>query len=153
MKIYSQKYIQTIPAELNTVWDFFSSPANLSKITPAKMNFRILHITGGEKMYDGQLISYKVSPFPFIRTRWTTEIKSVQQHKHFIDEQKFGPFSLWYHQHFFEQTANGVLMTDDVSYAIPLGILGRMVNSILVKKQVENIFAFRKKAIEEIFKH
>jgi ligand-binding SRPBCC domain-containing protein len=94
MKVYTQKYKQFIPADMETVWDFFSSPSNLSKITPIEMNFKIQHITGEPRMYAGQLISYKVSPFPFMRIRWTTEIKAVKDHRHFIDEQKFGPFAM-----------------------------------------------------------
>jgi ligand-binding SRPBCC domain-containing protein len=152
MKVYTQKYKQFIHADIDTVWDFFSNPSNLGKITPAEMNFKTLYITGGETMYAGQLMSYKVSPFPFMRIRWTTEIKVAKYQQHFIDEQKFGPFAMWYHQHFFEVKDGGVEMIDEISYAIPFGFLGRLANSLLVEKQVKNIFKFRKEAVERIFK-
>ena len=151
MKIYTVKYTQFISADITTVWDFFSTPANLGKITPPQMNFLTLHITGGDKMYAGQLISYKVSPFPFLRVRWTTEIKNVSYQKYFIDEQKLGPFVLWYHQHSFEEKDGGVQMTDEVSYAVPFGFLGRIANAILVGNQVKEIFRFRKAAVDRIF--
>lgn len=151
MKVYNVKHTQFIPADLATVWEFFSTPANLGKITPTKMNFVTLHITGGSKMYAGQLISYKVSPFPFLRVRWTTEIKNVSYQKYFIDEQKLGPFVLWYHQHFFEEKEGGIEMTDEVSYAVPFGLLGRLANALFVKNQVKEIFEFRTKAVEGIF--
>jgi ligand-binding SRPBCC domain-containing protein len=151
MKVYHYKQVQHIPASLDTVWEFFSTPKNLNNITPPDMNFVTTYITGGEKMYEGQLISYRVSPFPLVRLRWTTEIKNVSEKKFFIDEQRFGPFALWYHQHFFYEKENGVEMIDEVSYAIPLGFLGRIVNALVVGKRVEGIFAFRKRAVEKIF--
>lgn len=151
MKIYQIKQTQFIPADMTTVWNFFSTPSNLNKITPSNMSFVTIHITGSEKMYASQLISYKVSPFPFLRLSWTTEIKHVHERKYFVDEQKFGPFKLWHHQHFFHEKEGGVEMIDEVSYAIPFGFLGRIANTLLVKKKVESIFEFRRNAIEKIF--
>ncbi|HEV8513947.1 MAG TPA: SRPBCC family protein [Cyclobacteriaceae bacterium] len=95
MKVYHFKQSQFIQADIDTVWDFFSSPKNLNAITPPEMNFEILEITGAEKMYAGQLISYKVSPFLLMRVRWVTEIKHIEPKKYFADDQKVGPFSLW----------------------------------------------------------
>jgi ligand-binding SRPBCC domain-containing protein len=151
MKVYSLKKTQFIKTDLTTVWDFFSTPVNLGKITPAHMNFVTLHITRGDKMYPGQLISYKVSPLPFIRLRWTTEIKQVVDKKYFIDEQKLGPFALWYHQHFFEAKDGGVEMTDEVVWAVPFGWLGRLANTLFVHRSVKEIFEFRRQAVENIF--
>ena len=151
MKVYYLIQKQFIQSDLDTVWDFFSSPDNLGKITPPEMNFKVLYQTGGSKMYAGQLISYKVSPFPFMRVRWTTEIKTVNDKKLFIDEQKLGPFSLWYHQHHFEVKDGGIEMTDEVAWAVPMGLLGRLANTLFVSKQVTNIFAYRRKAVEKIF--
>jgi ligand-binding SRPBCC domain-containing protein len=150
-KVYNIKQTQFIKADMSTVWDFFSAPSNLAKITPASMKFMTLYITGGEKMYPGQLISYKVSPFPFLRLRWTTEIKNVSHQKYFTDEQKLGPFVLWYHQHFFKEKDGGVEMVDEVSYAIPFGWLGRLANRLSVAGKVKAIFEFRRQAVENIF--
>jgi ligand-binding SRPBCC domain-containing protein len=151
MKIYHIKQTQFIPADLETVWSFFSTPKNLDKITPQDMNFVMTHMSGSEKMYTGQLISYFVSPFPLLRLRWVTEIKHVADQKYFVDEQKFGPFALWYHQHFFTAKDGGVEMTDEVSYAIPFGILGRLANHLFVRQRVNYIFEFRRKRVEELF--
>jgi ligand-binding SRPBCC domain-containing protein len=151
MKVYQFRQSQFIPSDLNTVWDFFSSPKNLGAITPAEMNFEILEASGGEKMHTGQLISYKVNPFPFVRVKWITEIKNVEHKKHFTDDQKAGPFALWRHQHFFSALDKGVLMADEISYAIPFGILGRIVNSMIVEKQLNYIFNYRSEQIKSIF--
>jgi ligand-binding SRPBCC domain-containing protein len=115
------------------------------------MNFKTLLQTGGTAMYSGQLISYKLSPFPFLPVRWTTEIKNVTPMQYFVDEQKFGPFAMWYHQHFFREVVGGVEMTDEVSYAIPLGWLGQITNTLLIERQVKDIFKFRAAAVETIF--
>lgn len=115
------------------------------------MNFETLNITGNDKMYSGQLISYKVSPLPFMRVTWITEIKNVEPKRYFIDEQKVGPFELWYHQHFFVEHGSGVQMTDEVSYAIPFGILGRLANAMVVENQLKTIFNFREEKIKSIF--
>lgn len=138
-------------APLEDVWDFFSSPANLKKITPPSMGFDIL--TGGEgKMYPGQIISYKVKPLAGIPITWVTEISHVEQQKFFVDEQRFGPYSMWHHEHHFKQVEEGVEMTDIVSYVLPLGILGKIAHAILVKKKVEQIFQYRSKVMNQFFK-
>lgn len=151
MKIYQFKQSQIIPADLTTVWDFFSSPKNLNAITPPEMNFEILEISGGEKMYAGQMISYQVNPFPWVRVKWVTEIRDVEHKKYFTDKQKVGPFALWYHQHFFSEHDKGVLMTDEISYAIPFGIVGRLANWMLVEKRVRTIFNHRTERIKSLF--
>jgi ligand-binding SRPBCC domain-containing protein len=151
MKVYYLKQKQFIKADLDTVWEFFSTPVNLAQITPAHMSFITLNQTGGEKMYEGQMISYKVSPFPLVRLRWTTEIRKAVEKKYFIDNQRLGPFSLWYHQHFFEVKDGGVEMTDEVAYALPMGWLGQIANSLFVATEVKGIFEFRRKAVEKIF--
>lgn len=150
-KVYSLKTVQQIPVSLDTAWDFFSSPANLKDITPSNMGFNIISQHHGEKMYPGQLIEYKVSPLLGIPLYWMTEITHVQDKQYFVDEQRFGPYSLWHHQHHFKQTATGVEMTDIVHYKLPLGILGDIANAILVKQQLKKIFDFRYKKVEELF--
>lgn len=152
------KFSQLIKSSLPEVWDFFSSPANLSKITPPQMNFEIKEIEGREtdsgmsyRMFEGQHIRYKVTVLPLIRLTWVTEITHVKELESFIDEQLKGPYSLWRHLHTFEQTADGVMMRDQVDYAIPLGILGKVANSIFVEREVKRIFDYRLEAVERIF--
>lgn len=152
MKVYRVKCVQKLPITLEKAWDFFSRPENLGRITPPHMNFNIVHASGPDEVFTGKLIEYRVSPFPLMRVTWVTEISMVQPGKYFIDEQRFGPFALWHHTHFFRQTESGVEMTDEVNYAIPLGWLGRLANALLVARQVNGIFEFRKKALEEIFR-
>ena len=121
MKVYRIYRKQILPVSLNTAWEFFSSPRNLKYITPDYMNFRILEISGGESMYAGQIIRYKVNIFPKIPVLWTTEITQVNHLHMFVDEQRVGPYRMWHHQHFFREVPEGVEATDEVHYALPLG--------------------------------
>ena len=150
-KVYSLKTVQQLPISLSEAWDFFSSPANLQKITPEKMGFQIISKHHGEKMYAGQIIEYKVKPILDLPLYWMTEITQVVDKKYFIDEQRFGPYSLWHHQHHFEENAKGVLMTDIVHYKLPFWILGDIANTLFVKQQLRDIFDYRFKKTESIW--
>ena len=150
-KVYSLKTVQVLPISLEKAWDFFSSPANLAEITPKNLGFNIISKHHGEKMYAGQIIEYKVSPLLGIPLYWMTEITHVAQHKFFVDEQRFGPYSMWHHQHHFKEVPGGVEMTDIVHYKLPFWFLGDIANSIFVKKQLNDIFDYRFKAVEKIF--
>ncbi|MBX2917263.1 MAG: SRPBCC family protein [Cyclobacteriaceae bacterium] len=152
MKLYTIKRTQFLPISLNEAWEFFSTPRNLAKITPAEMGFHILYVSGGEKTYAGQIIRYKVQILPGIKTHWVTEITHVNEPIYFVDEQRFGPYALWHHQHHFKEVPGGVEMTDEVNYAIPLGLLGRIANALFVGREVNRIFDYRFKVLEEYFK-
>ena len=104
-----------------------------------------------EKVYAGMIITYNVSPLWGIRMNWMTEITHVKDKEYFIDEQRFGPYALWHHQHHFKEVEGGVMMTDIVNYAIPYGFIGGLTNSLVVKKKLKEVFAFREKVIQEIF--
>lgn len=150
-KVYSLKTIQTIPVSLNEAWDFFSSPANLQTITPDNLGFKIISKHHGTKMYAGQIIEYKVSPVFGIPLYWMTEITHAEDQQYFVDEQRFGPYSLWHHQHHFKEVPGGTEMTDIVHYKLPLWFLGDVAHALFVKKQLHHIFNYRFKKVEEIF--
>ena len=150
-KVYSLKTVQVLKTSMEEAWDFFSSPANLQKITPQKLGFSIISKHHGKKMYAGQIIEYKVKPILGIPLYWMTEITQVAENRYFIDEQRFGPYSLWHHQHHFKQVENGVEMTDIVHYKLPFWILGDIAHSLFVKKQLQQIFDYRYEAAEKMF--
>lgn len=150
MKVYQLKSTQVLPISIEKAWDFFSDPKNLEKICPPEMNFTILE-GADERMFAGQIISYKVSVLPMVRLRWVTEITHVKEGEYFVDEQRFGPYKLWHHKHLFKKVAGGVEMTDVVHYAIPLGLMGRLMNALLIAKKVKFIFEYREKRVIELF--
>lgn len=145
-----QKTIQ-LPVSIEKAWDFFSDPRNLKEITPDYMGFDITSEFFEEKMYAGMIITYKVKPLLGIGVNWMTEITQVKDHQFFIDEQRIGPYKLWHHQHHFKPIENGVEMTDIVNYALPLGVLGKMVEPILVRKKLQEIFDYREEKMKTIF--
>ena len=152
MRTYTKNFEQKLPISLNTAWDFFSSPLNLSKITPKSMDFIITSdYTAQTKMYAGMIITYKVSPVLGIKMNWVTEITHVSEGEYFIDEQRFGPFAFWHHEHHFKSIDGGVLMTDKLIYSVPFGVIGQVANALVVEKQTNDIFNYRETAVEEMF--
>ena len=149
--IYQLKREQILQSNIDDIWDFISSPKNLSRITPNYMNFNITSKDLPEEMYPGMLISYTVSPILGISISWLTEITQVQKKHFFIDEQRDGPYSMWHHQHFIEKHKDGVLMKDIVTYKLPLGFLGQFAHWLFIKKKLNNIFDYRFNQMEQIF--
>ncbi|MCF8256558.1 MAG: SRPBCC family protein [Flavobacteriales bacterium] len=141
---------QFIPIGLDEAWEFFSNPRNLKRITPEEMKFNIL--SGGDgPMYQGMVIQYTVTPLLGIQMPWVTEITHVDYRKYFVDEQRFGPYSLWHHLHRFEEVTGGVVMTDILHYRIPLGPVGKLLGILFINKKVNSIFDYRIKVLDEIF--
>jgi len=151
MAFYQFQREQYLSASLSEAWAFISDPKNLQRITPPEMGFRVRTPELPEQMYAGMLIAYTVRPLLGIPTTWVTEITHVVPQHYFVDEQRVGPYTLWHHQHRIEPSGKGVLMTDIVSYQPPLGVLGRLANALVIRKKLEDIFAFRKQALEKIF--
>lgn len=150
-RTYRIRKSQLLPVSLDAAWDFFSDPSNLRRITPPQMGFTVTSEPHQGRIYAGQIIEYRLKPVLGIPVYWMTEITRVEPGRMFIDEQRFGPYSFWHHQHHFEQQGNGTLMTDIVHYRIPLGWLGDVANSLFVQRQLEGLFRFRTTAVDTLF--
>lgn len=150
MKVYKIETVQHINASIEECWDFFSSPQNLQTITPKNMSFEIEDFDE-KRMYPGQIITYTLKPLFGIKMNWVTIITVSKENQYFIDEQRFGPYKLWHHKHFFEPAENGTKMTDVVHYVLPFGFLGRIMNHFVVKNKLKSIFDYRLHKIEELF--
>ena len=149
MKLYQLHAIQALPIDKAKAWEFLSNPENLATITPEHMGFHIL--SGADRpMFPGQIIQYKVTPVTGFSTRWVTEITHVLEGEYFVDEQRFGPYSLWHHKHFIKRIPQGVLMEDIIDLKLPFGFLGRMVYP-MIKKQLIKIFDYREQKLTERF--
>jgi ligand-binding SRPBCC domain-containing protein len=149
--MYKLHFSQKLPIGLQEAWDFFSSPINLEKITPERLALKIKHHHGDKKMYPGQIIVYSVRPFWNISMEWVTEIVAVQEQVYFIDEQRFGPYVFWHHEHWFTRIPNGVLMEDIIYYKMPFGIIGKALHDLKIRKELEHIFLHRSKVLEKLF--
>lgn len=151
MAIYQLYEEIELPASLEEVWDFISSPENLKEITPDYMGFVISTPNLPKKIYPGLMISYKVSPLLGLKMNWLTEITQVKEPHYFVDEQRAGPYALWHHEHRLSPTDKGVLMTDLVTYRPPGGPLGDLARRMFIRKQLEGIFRYREEALGKRF--
>ncbi|WP_300685421.1 SRPBCC family protein [Chryseobacterium sp.] len=142
---------QQLNCDKETAWKFFSSPHNLSKITPETMNFIVMSDFGSKAIYEGMEINYKVSPLLGIPIHWKTKIIQVDDHKSFTDFQEAGPYKYWNHHHEFLPNEEGILMKDTIDYELPLGILGRIAHNLFVRKKLNDIFDFRYQFLENFF--
>jgi ligand-binding SRPBCC domain-containing protein len=140
---------QFLPLSLEDAWSFFSSPKNLNAITPPEMSFQILHEIP-EKMYEGLIINYIVSPMFNIPMKWVTEITHVKENHYFVDEQRLGPYQIWHHEHHFKVVKGGVLMTDILHYHIGKSIFGWLAGLLFVDKKVASIFKYRGLKLEQL---
>ncbi|CAN5503755.1 SRPBCC family protein [soil metagenome] len=150
-KVYSIKTVQRMPVEIDTAWNFFSKPDNLKDITPENLGFKVISKYHGVDMYAGQIIEYIVKPVLGIPLYWMTEITHVQDKKYFVDEQRYGPYSMWHHQHHFKVIEGGVEMTDIVHYKIPFWFVGDIGHTVFVRSQLRKIFEFRYEVVEKRF--
>jgi ligand-binding SRPBCC domain-containing protein len=83
---------------------------------------------------------------------WLTEITQVKESSYFIDDQRFGPYALWHHQHVFKTVNGGIEMVDEVNYALPFGWIGRLAHALFVKRQLKSIFSHRYRILENRFR-
>lgn len=151
MAIYRLQKEQFLKTDRKTLWDFISTPQGLQEITPKDMGFVITTPDLPRKIYPGQIINYKVSPVLGIPLKWCTEITHVKEGEYFVDEQRYGPYAMWHHEHHIKETAQGMLMTDIIHYKLPLGFLGSMAHAFFVKKKLEGIFDHRFEVLEKKF--
>ena len=149
VELYFKQYLSV---SIEQAWAFFSDPENLKEITPQYMGFTITSTHHGDSIYPGQIIRYVVKPLFGIPLKWCTEITHVNPFSYFVDEQRDGPYAFWHHQHHFKESSNGVLMEDILTYKLPLGMLGSIVNNVLVRKEVNDIFTYRKHVLAEKFR-
>ena len=136
-----------IPRPIVEVNRFFSDVANLERITPPELRFRILTPLPLEIRL-GALIDYRLSLFgvPF---DWRTEITCWEPPHRFVDTQLSGPYRKWVHLHEFTPERDGTRMRDRVDYALPLGRAG-LLGLPLVRRQLDRIFDFREATIRQL---
>ena len=143
--------VQLVRGPIDAVWDYFATPANLDALTPPELQFHIVSDLP-PKMFAGQLIEYRVKFAPLAWAKWLTEIRHVREREYFADDQRIGPYNLWYHEHHFEPAAGGVKMTDVVTYSVGYGWLGWLVERFWVRQKLNAIFDYRARKIDDVFR-
>ncbi|MES2622216.1 MAG: SRPBCC family protein [Bacteroidota bacterium] len=149
--IHRLKQKQFLPISLEEAWNFFSTPANLNKITPDELVFEVTSALP-DKVYEGLIITYRIKPMLNIPVEWCTEITHVRENDFFVDEQRKGPYSMWHHEHHFKKVTDGTLMTDLVHYDIGKWIFGELAGKLFVHKKVKQIFDYRYRLLESYFR-
>ena len=150
MRLHRLTREQWLPAPIERVWPFFATPANLDALTPPEMRFRITSAPEPE-MTAGQIISYRIRLAPGVTAGWVTEITHFDEGRMFVDEQRAGPYRFWHHRHRFEPLDGGVVVADDVHYALPFGPIGEAVHALDVRRRLARIFAYRSAELERRF--
>lgn len=140
---------QWAPAPMEEVFPFFEDPHNLSKITPPGMGFHILSMQP-DTIQKGARIVYRLHLMG-ISCKWHTLIQEWKPGEMFVDYQERGPYILWRHTHQFEVRENGVLMTDTVLYRVPFGWIGTLLHRLVIRKQIEAIFKYRRMRVADIY--
>jgi len=149
MKFHTLRREQWVPRAVDEVFAFFSDARNLEELTPPWLKFRIL--TPGEiKMSAGTELRYRLR-VRGIPVYWRTEIRLWEPPVRFVDVERQGPYRLWHHTHGFETRDGGTRMTDVVRYRLPFGPLGTLMNALIVRNDVEKIFDYRHRRIQELF--
>lgn len=143
--------VQRLKCSKEEIWEFISNPKNLSEITPKKMGFKVLTKSLPNRMYEGMMIHYSVKPLLGIPLLWVTEITVVKNEQYFVDEQRIGPYKIWHHEHHIREIegGQGIEMTDIISYVVPMGIIGKILNRLFIRKQLEVIFSYRYDVLEK----
>jgi len=140
---------QFVPRPLEQVFEFFSKAENLQQLTPPWLHFRILSVDP-TPVRQGTLIQYSLR-WRIFPIRWTTEIIAWDPPHRFVDIQLKGPYKLWRHEHRFIADGNGTRIADEVQYRLPFGAFGSLAHSLKVKNDVETIFAYRTKVVQQLF--
>ena len=135
-----------LPRPLDEVFQFFSDASNLEALTPPWLKFSIATPTP-IVMRPGALIDYRLR-FRGFPLRWRSEITVWDPPRRFVDVQVKGPYRRWIHEHTFVEQDGGTLAGDRVQYAVWGGALA---NALMVRRDVERIFDYRRQALTEMF--
>ena len=146
---YTLRRRQWIPRPIDEVFAFFSDARNLGAITPPWLGFQML-TPGPVPMAVGTELRYRLR-WHGVPVSWTTRIRRWEPPTGFMDVELRGPYALWHHTHRFRACDGGTQMTDVVRYRLPLGWLGRAANALKVRRDLEQIFNYRRDRIAELF--
>ena len=144
-----RRWEQWLPHAARDIWPFFCDANNLEDITPPFLAFRVLGMST-PVIGAGTLIDYRLK-LNGIPIAWQTRIDAWDPPRRFIDLQAKGPYALWHHTHDFIPLGAGTLMRDTVRYRLPAGWLGALAGGSKVAGDVERIFEYRSRKIDERF--
>lgn len=140
---------QRVPLPIDRAFSFYGDATNLERITPPFLGFEVT-TPRPIAMAAGTLIDYRLK-LHGVPVRWKTRIEAWDPPHRFVDVQLSGPYALWHHTHTFEPDGEGAtIIGDRVRYALPLGPLGELARVLIVDRDVERIFEYRRGAVAEL---
>jgi ligand-binding SRPBCC domain-containing protein len=140
---------QFLPVSSEVLFDFFSVPENLSKITPKETAFQVVACSK-PKIEQGVVLKYKLYQLG-IPVFWVAKIEEWVPNHYFVDVQISGPFAEYRHKHILKQAEGGTLILDELEYRLPLGAFGAFFGNFWVRKTLKKTFEFRKMRMEQLF--
>lgn len=151
--MYCFKASQKLHTSVEQAWDFISAPLNLELISPPSVQMKVLgNLKASDRLYKGQLIEHRLRHITGANIKWVSLISEVKAQEFFVDEQSYGPFKSWCHQHILRPEADGVVVEDIIHYSIPFGFIGRLANVLFVKRKLEKVFEYRRMVLGSLFK-
>ena len=150
MRLFSLIRRQRLAVSLQDAWLFFSDPRNLPAITPPGLRLEITSELP-DRIHPGLIIVYRVRPLFGIPATWVSEITHVVEPHLFVDEQRFGPYRFWHHQHSFRQIDHGTEVSDTVHYGVLIEPFGSLVDRLVVRNQLKSIFEYRRRYLHNLF--
>jgi ligand-binding SRPBCC domain-containing protein len=141
-RIHTLRREQVLDASPEAVFAFFADPFNLEAITPPLLRFAVV-TPGPIAMGAGTFIQYRLR-LHGVPLAWDSLIQAWEPPRRFVDVQVRGPYRLWHHTHELEPVDGGrTLMRDTVRYAVGFGPLGALAHRVLVRRDLQAIFAYR----------
>lgn len=148
MKVHALDLEQRLARPLSDVFAFFSQPRNLERITPPWLRFGMVGESPGE-LREGSMVSYRLRVHG-VPVRWTSLIELWEPANAFVDRQLHGPYRLWRHRHEFATVGGETIVRDHVRYAMPLGLGGELAHALLIRRDLERIFDFRRRTVQRL---
>ena len=148
-KVYRLERSQFLPVSREQCWEFFSKPQNLPRITPPWLGFDLGDLAE-EVVRPGHIFQYRVRPICGFPIPWVTEITHLVEPELFVDEQRFGSYRFWHHQHLFYALLGGTEIVDIVNYSLTLGLLERLGPQYPVYEQLAAIFHYCASQLDNI---
>lgn len=139
--------VESLSVPLARVFDFFSRPANLIRISPPELHFQLL--SAPERLTLGARVALQGRRWG-LSQRIVSEVTVWEPEMHFVDEQREGPFKQWIHTHCFEALSEGgTRVTDHIDYETPGGMLGFVITRRAVERDLKWIFEYRRNKLIE----
>lgn len=134
-----------IKASIEVVFDL-SRSIDLHKISTEHTNETAIDGKTSGLIEMGEFVTWRAKHFG-VYQKLTSEITEFDRPNHFVDEMVRGAFKSFKHEHHFKHTQYGTLMTDYFDYVSPLGWLGKIADSLFLRKYMTNLLIKRNEIV------